>query len=139
MTQKTKTSRRSRRKTNRRGATAVEFAFVAPILFFLFFGFWEWSRVEMMRQTCTTACFEAARRGTLPSATEAQMGQVASGVLQTYMIENYSVVSELDYANNEATVNVTAPLEDNLWGGAMLFGGRSLQASYTLQLEASRD
>lgn len=95
--------------------------------------------MEMIRQTCTTACFEAARRGTLPSATEAQMSQVAADVLNTYMIESYTVRSVLDQANGEAVATITTSLEENLWGGAMLFDGRQVTTSYALQMEAIHD
>lgn len=133
------TKSKTGKPANRRGVTAVEFAFVAPFIFFLFFGFWEWSRVEMIRQTSTTACFEAARRGTLPSATPAQMSQVADRVLSTYTVQNYIFSSSIDTAGRQSTATVTVPLDDNLATGSLLFQGKSLTTTYSLELETNPD
>ena len=83
------------RKHKRRGAAAVEFAFVLPVIFVFFFGLWEWSRVEMVRHVTETAVFSAARHGTLPGATEAEMEQVAEDILSMYLVTNGEVTIRL--------------------------------------------
>ena len=130
---------RNMTESKRKGVTSVEFSFVAPFIFFLFFGFWEWSRVEMIRQTSTTACFEAARRGTLPSATQSQMAASASRVLNTYTVQNFIVATSINEAAQEATATVTVPLDDNLATGSLFFKGKSFSTSYSLQLETDPD
>jgi Flp pilus assembly protein TadG len=48
-------------KLNRRAAAAVEFAFVAPIVFLLLFGILEWCRYVMIRNVTENAVREGAR------------------------------------------------------------------------------
>ncbi len=54
---------RNRKQTERRGAAIVEFAVIAPLLFFLIFGMIEFGRVIMVMQVMTNATREGARLG----------------------------------------------------------------------------
>ncbi len=48
----------------------VEFAIVAPLLFFLFFASMEFCRVAMIRHTADNAVYEGCRVGIIPGATQ---------------------------------------------------------------------
>lgn len=63
-------------RNNRQGAAAVEFAFVAVILFLLIFGIIEFARILWMHQQLVHAAREGARRGVLPNSTQAEVQQV---------------------------------------------------------------
>lgn len=123
----------------RQGTTAVELSIVLPVIFLLFFGFWEWSRVEMIRQAATTASFEAARRGTLPSATTAEMETVAQNVLSTYFVNGAVVTPAIDTANSRSEVTISVPLNQNLWIGAHVFDEQNVVVNYVLQTEVTPD
>ena len=66
-------SRRSMRRIggccrqSRRGATAVEMAFVAPLLFVFVFGLIEFGRIVMVQQTVVNAAREGCRIASLPT------------------------------------------------------------------------
>ena len=55
----------------RRGASAVEFAFIAPVMFTLIFGVIEFSRVVMVQHTLTDGVRDAAREASLPTMNNA--------------------------------------------------------------------
>ena len=59
---------RVRRHAGRRGATTVEFAMTAPVLFLFLFAAMEFSRYNMVSQTATNAAFEGARQCIVPGA-----------------------------------------------------------------------
>jgi Flp pilus assembly protein TadG len=124
---------------SRSGATSVELAVVLPVIFLLFFGFWEWSRVEMIRQAATTASFEAARTGTLPSSTPADMQAVAENVLATYFISGATITPTIDTNNGRSDVTISVPIDANLWLGAFVFNGQTVQVDYSLQTEVTPD
>lgn len=60
------------RLKNRLGATAVEFAFVAPVALFLIFGLFECCRFVMVQQALTNAAREGSRTAVLATTSDAQ-------------------------------------------------------------------
>src|SRR5688500_1304896 len=52
----------------RRGASTVEFAFVAPVLFMFVFGMIWWGRVMMVQELLANAAREGARAASLPDS-----------------------------------------------------------------------
>jgi len=65
------------RKRNRRGATLVEFALCAPILFFIVFAIIEGGRLLMVQNALTTAAREGCRMAVLATTTDANQIQTA--------------------------------------------------------------
>ena len=63
---------RSRPKA-RRGATIVEFALVAPLLFLVVIGMVEFGRMVMVQQILTNASREGARQGILEHDVQGQL------------------------------------------------------------------
>jgi Flp pilus assembly protein TadG len=59
----------------RRGASAVEFAIVAPVFFLVVLGIIEFGRMVMVQQVITNAAREGARIAVLDSATPARVTQ----------------------------------------------------------------
>ncbi|MFT7642113.1 MAG: Flp pilus assembly protein TadG, partial [Pirellulaceae bacterium] len=62
----------------RRGATLVEFAVVAPIVFLFFFASIELSRMQMLRNAADDAAYEAARTAIIPGGTADEAIAVAN-------------------------------------------------------------
>ncbi|MCG8448622.1 MAG: pilus assembly protein [Pirellulales bacterium] len=54
------------RRQHRAGATATEFAIVAPIFFLFIFVSFEFSRLNVIRHTADSAAYEAARQAMVP-------------------------------------------------------------------------
>ena len=57
-----------RRKQKRTGAAAVEFAFVAPVVFLFVFAAFEFMRVSMLQSAADVASYEACREVIVPGA-----------------------------------------------------------------------
>ncbi len=57
------------RRSQRKGVTAVEFAFVAPIIFALFIGAIEITRLNFIRNSAANAAYEGARKAVTPGST----------------------------------------------------------------------
>ena len=66
------TTRGRSRPKRRRGATVVEFAVVAPILFLLLFGIIEFGRYVMLQQIAITSTREGSRKAALGTTTSDQ-------------------------------------------------------------------
>jgi len=120
----------------RRGATAVEFAITAPILFLFMFASFEFSRVIMLRNTIENAACEGARRGIVPGATALACEQAAQQLLDIVRVNNSTVDATPDPImpnTEEVTVDVTVPLDVS--NGYLLpryFLGREIHATITL-------
>ena len=119
------------KKLRRKGAIAVEFAVVMPVIFLFFFGLWEWSRVEMIRQVSETAVFEAARTGTLPGSTDTDAETKALEILDVYMISGATVDATVNAT--ESTVTLEVPLDQNTWISSQLYGGKAIHTGLTFQ------
>ena len=132
-------SRRIQRR-NRRGAAAVEFAFVAPLLMMLLFGATELGRAMYIQNSVTAAAREGAREATLPSATqqtvESMVGQYTDDLSQS----NATVTISPTLANAEAgdmmTVTVTLPTSTlSSWGKSWLGQSFNVTSSATMRRE----
>ncbi len=121
---------KNRRGTNRRGTTSVEFAIVAPIIFLLVFGMMEWSRVEMIRQVSSTAAFSAARLGTIPGTTTAEMEQRVEDILDIYSIEASTVTATI--SGGESDVDIQILMSQNSWFLKRFFGDAAIERSFML-------
>ncbi len=104
-------------KNNRRkGATSVEFALTAPVLFLLLFGAYELSRANLIRHTAEAAAYEGARVGIVPGATSAEIETAANNVLATIGMKNATVSvepSNLQTETDTVAVTVRVSFADN--------------------------
>jgi Flp pilus assembly protein TadG len=72
----------------RRGATVVEFALVAPVMFLLIFGVIEFGRLMMVQQAMTNAAREACREASLATTiNSADVDSVARNVMLGVMAD----------------------------------------------------
>ena len=122
---------------NRAGATTVEFAFVVPIIFTMFLGAIELTRMNFIRQTAANAAYEGARKAIVPgnSATDAETE--ALRLLTTLGVRNGAGVVVASTINR-VTVTVTIPINQNSWGLTRFTGGFSVSQSCSLTVEAIR-
>ncbi|MFO0941662.1 MAG: TadE/TadG family type IV pilus assembly protein [Pirellulales bacterium] len=91
----------------RQGATAIEFALTAPILFALVFGAVELGHANMVLNTAEAACYEGARVGILPGATVAECEQATRNKLTALKIKNATIqVSPANLSNFSPTVTI---------------------------------
>ena len=116
----------------RRGAAAVEFAFVVSIFIALVFGGIEFSRAMMVNQVITNAAREGARRAVIPGATRAQVATRVDNYLTSANINTYTLVTQVDGVtvtdfstatpHSAITVRVDVTYSDVDWGGIGILG-----------------
>ncbi len=119
------------KRKSRNGATAVEFALIAPAIFLLVMGLMEWARFEMIRQVSSTAAFSAARVGTLPGATTSDVEDRVDQILDVYSITQATRTATIN--NDEAIVSIQIPMASNSWFLKKYFGSAVIQRSFTLK------
>ena len=103
---------------------------VAPVIFLMVFGLMEWSRVEMIRQVSSTATFSAARLGTIPGTTTAEVEQRVEDILEIYSIEASSVTATI--SDGESNVDIQVSMADNSWFLKRFFGNATIDRSFVL-------
>lgn len=122
----------------RRGVTAVEFAIVAPLVFFFFFAAFEFCRVAMIRHTADNAVYEAARRAIIPGGTAPAAQQEARRLLNAVGIHNHAVrvtPEPITPQTDAVTVLVRVPMEGNSFVPYQFFGGKVIERELTLRRE----
>lgn len=146
-------NRRRRRRNERTGATAVEFAMVAPMFMFIIILCIEFARLSMLRNTAHNACYEACRFVITDGATVADGRDRAQAILNrlgavqaTILINGAdgsvnsdgNVIGELDGGTDVVQAEISIPLADNtLVLPGNIFGTRSIQARMSMQTERS--
>lgn len=95
-------------RTQRAGATAVEFSLTLPILLLFLFATFELGRGNMMLNTTEAAAYEAARIAIVPGATAADAQAAAESILATagIQVSTLTVLPE-DLSTASETVEVT--------------------------------
>lgn len=131
-----------RRKTDkRRGALTVEMALVLPLLFLIFFGGWEFSRVAMLRHTADNAAYEACRVGILPGATSSEVRTRAANLMASVGANSVTIEvapAVIDDSAQEVTVRLRIPLDANTYGTRKFFAGKTIVREMTMTSEASK-
>ena len=143
--------KRRRRTSSRAGATAAEFAVVAPAFLVVIVVCVEFARLSILRNTSHNACYEACRFIMTEGATVADGRERAQAVLNrlgnvqaTILINGVdgsvdsagNVIGELSFDTPEVVVEVEIPLAGNTWviPGTM-FGDRSIRTRMTMRTE----
>ena len=144
-----------RRRGNRRlGATAIEFAMVAPAFMIMVTVCAEFSRMCIMRNIAQNACYETARFIMTEGATVEDGVARANGILgrlgnvqATVMIngadgsvdEDGNTIGQLEFDTQFVDVLIEVPLKDNavILPGAM-FGENRIRARTRLRTERYR-
>jgi len=129
-------------RRNRRGAAAVEFAVVSPVLFLLIFGMIEFGRMVMVQQVITNAAREGARKGVLDGSTNSDVTTVVSNYLTSANITGATTTVTPTNPSNATyggtvTVSVSVPyssvswLPHNFW-----LGSKTLTATSVMRRES---
>lgn len=138
---------RPRRRLNRdrRGTTAVEFAFVGSIVFLIFFGVVELGRALMVTHLLTNAARAGARAGVIEGTSTATIKSVVSSALTAVGISGDTVSVQVNdgstdasasQAGDEITVKATISASSVSWLPWQRFtGSTTLTGQYTLQRE----
>lgn len=140
--------KRATRSRKRRGAAAVEFAVVAPVLFLMIFGLIEFGRMIMVQQALTNAAREGCRTATLVTTTtpnEAEeaartylQGVVGAPATTPDVTVSISPNSFTDIEPGDPiTVSVAVDMKDVAMSGGLIpfASGRSLVGTATLKRE----
>lgn len=135
----TRTDPRNRKSLARRkGALTVEFALTAPVVFTLFFGCVELSRMNMIRNTSNNAAFEAARTVIVPGAQSSQAVSAAQTLMQAIGVQNAAVditPSAITSQTTSVTVSISTPLTSNLYVSPLFLKGKTINSTCTMALE----
>jgi Flp pilus assembly protein TadG len=114
----------------RRGAYAVEFAFVAPVLFAFILGSVEFGRVNMLTHSIDNAVLEGARRGLVVGATSSDVSSKVNTILTACAVRSFTTSSSLD--DDHVTVTVSVDMNSNSWTTPFFFKNKTLTRSITL-------
>ncbi len=136
------------RQRRRSGASLVEFALVAPILFLLLLGIFEFARAFMVTELLKEAARKAARVATLEGATSSQIKAAATDFLTAAGVQSENVgvsvngapADSVDPATSpmytDMTVTVTVPAAKVSWVPTPLFtGSANLSGQFSMRRE----
>jgi Flp pilus assembly protein TadG len=129
-------------RKSRTGATAVEFAIVAPIFFVLVIGSLEFGRLNVIRHTADQAAYEAARHAMVPGATVAEARQHADRMLRIVGTRGARVNVQptvLGPDDDEITVTIDVPLNQNGWIAPRFTRSTTIHAVSRLKTERPKD
>ena len=110
--------KRCRRRLNRTGTTAVEFAIVAPVFFLFIIAAVDFGRLNIIRHTADNAAYEAARHAMVPGATAAEAVAKANTILSTVGTVGSKVTvnpAVIDVDTDEIVVTIDVPMNLNGW------------------------
>jgi Flp pilus assembly protein TadG len=131
----------------RRGATAVEFALVAPLFFVLVLGIIEFGRAFMVIELLNEAARQGCRQAIIEGTSSAQIKQTATNFLTSVGINgevagvsvNDAPVDTVEAQNmpayTEMTVMVTVPVNSVTWVPNGIFPTGTLKGQYTMRRE----
>ena len=126
-------------RNHRQGAVTVEFALAAPVLFMFVFAGFEFSRVNMIRNTIENAAYEGARRGVVAGAAAANCVAVTQNLLDIVGVADSTITVTppvIQADTEEVTVAVEVPLTiSNCYITPKYYLGSTLRTSVTLPRE----
>lgn len=122
----------------RAGVAAVEFAIVAPLFFLLVLASLEFGRMNIIRHTADQAAYEAARHAMVPGATAAEARAKANSLLNIVGARG-ATVTVIGPTDDEVTVNVAVPMNQNGWISPRFSKDRTIRATSTLKTERPLD
>ncbi|HEV2969151.1 MAG TPA: TadE family protein [Pirellulales bacterium] len=136
---------RGRKPSTRQGTTAVEFAFVGPIVFLLFFGVLELGRglmtVHLLTNAARAGCRSGIIEGTSTASITTAVKQSLTGVgvsaeTINVQVNDGSTDASNSKAGDEITVKASIPASSISWMPFQQFlGGMTLSGQYTLRRE----
>jgi Flp pilus assembly protein TadG len=109
-------NRACRRRAQRRGAAAVEFALTAPIFFLFLLAAFEFGWMNVIRHTADNAAYEAARNVIVPGATAAEARAKADSLLKIVGARGAKITvtpTNVTKDTDEVTVAIDVPMKSN--------------------------
>ena len=128
----------AKRRSDRRGATAVEFAIVAPLFFLFLFGAIEFSALSTIRNTCNNAAYEGARKIVVPGAVAADGKAEAESIMGIIGIDTLTVTvtpAVITPATRSVTVRIDVPYAQNALFTPFFTGDLIITSEVTLTTE----
>jgi Flp pilus assembly protein TadG len=128
----------------RRGATAVEFAIISPVIFMLVLGLVEFGRGLMVQHLLNNAARQGARVGTIEgkatsdittAVTNALQGQSTTGITTTVTVAGAVADASTANAGDEITVSVSLPVSTFTWLPFSQYLTGNLTGVYSLRRE----
>lgn len=127
---------RARRRT---AATAVEFAIVANLFFFMIFACIEFCHLNLIRNLVQDAAFFACRASMVPGATIEEAEAEANRILDIAGTRDATVTvndgQQLQQNTQNVTVTVTVPIASNSMIAYLLVHKENLVATSTMRTE----
>jgi Flp pilus assembly protein TadG len=132
------------RRTKRLGATALEFAIVAPVFFLFVLGIFEIGRGIMVRHLLTNAARRGCRLGIIEGTSTAQINTVTAAALAstgingdtvTVLVNNGSSDAANAVAGDQIAVFVSVPAQNVSWVPKLQFLSGSISGQYTMRRE----
>ncbi len=129
-----------KRQALRWGASAVEFAIVAPVFFMMIIGFIEFGRALMVKQVLVNASRVGARQAITTGATAANVASSTTSYASSVAVNNVVVTTSPNPATaapgTMITVTTSVGYNQVSWLPAPWFlGGKTLSASSTMRKE----
>ncbi len=131
---------RKRRKTNRRGVAATEFAVCLPVIVLLVLGMIECCTMIFLKQSLTVAAYEGIRTALEDRAVSTDVRRTSQQILTQRRVQGGTIA--VNPANIPAvptgqyiTVTVSAPAARNSVIPGSFFRGRTLSATATMMKE----
>ena len=130
-------------RSRRRGASAVEFAIIAPVFFMLIFGMLEFGRMLMVQQVLTNAARSGSRMAVIDGATSAEVIRSVRDYLDGTTVNPADATIEVNPSNLAATdtgdpigVRVAVNFDGVSWLPAPWFlENQTLRAESTMRRE----
>ena len=138
MFRRTQKSQATNGRPDRRGVVTVEFALSAPILFIIVLSGWEFSRINMIRNTADNAAYEGARVGMLPGSTAERAKETAKKALNAVGVNDATVTVDppvIASDTNVVKVSISVPFASNSYGMVRFFASGNLEKHCTLSRE----
>lgn len=133
-------SKRTNRKSNRRGVAAAEFAVCLPILVLLVLGMIETCSMIFLKQSLAVAAYEGAHMAVKPGATSTDVRTTCEGILRDRRVNAANIqispgsvagVTPGDYM----TIRVTAPSNQNGVLPLKFFRSKTLESAAVVMKE----
>lgn len=124
---------------DQRGAAAVEFAFIMPILLLMFSGILQFGSVMFLENHMTNVAREASRRVAVGELTEAAAATMVQDVLVNWGVTYQVTVAtaDADDGNQDVTVAISLPLSEAALIDVLgLFDTGNLSTSVTMRMES---
>jgi hypothetical protein len=122
----------------RTGATTVEFAISAPVLFLLVFAGIEFCQVNVVRHATLNAAYEATRAVIVPGANADEARQAAMRLLNAAGINNAEITFDPEFIDEETifvTTQISVPISESGWGLGFVCGNTTIDVETTLRTE----